>query len=148
MPSRFSTKITYYFENKIEIKKQSLDSDRDLPSNGLPAPGGQAGWAQHTAAGGGLWQREHLPGPVAKERGRNRAELRAGSQGPGEGKLWFPSSFFLGIPQHPQGTPSLGTLTLSLLPSLHMGLSFRRCYYSIECLPGLRQGWSYREREE
>lgn len=80
-------------------------------------------------------------------------------QGPREGAagvggLWFPSSFFLGSPAPTRetsrfpATPSLGTLTLSFLPSLHMGRSFRQCYYSIEPFPGLRQGWSYREREE
>lgn len=157
MPSRFSTKITYYFGNKTEIKEPSLDSDRDLLSTGLPAPGGQAGQAgpAHTC----WW----WVVAMRTSHGKREDQGRAAGWPPGVGVargagLWLTSSFFLGVPaclsaptrerSRSPATPSLGTLTLSLLLSLHMGHSFRQCYYSIEPSPSLRQGWSYREREE
>lgn len=79
VPSRFSTKIIYHFENKTKIKEtlwQNKTWEHKIWSPTgtchLPEPGSrrQAGHngVQHTPVGAELWQRQHLR-PVAKAKG-------------------------------------------------------------------------------
>lgn len=66
---------------------------------------GTAATGTAQTAGCGLWQREHLLGPVSKERGRTRVGLKACPRARGRGwqvGLWVPRASFLDSLPAPQ----------------------------------------------